>query len=309
MILNQGNINNFLNKYISFVNKISDYYNYDNNIRHLLYLIIPGFVAKYGISNEKSILDCFENVKIYISGTEDNTVTATFNRILRRNGNNYYTEKYVVLNQYKKASFTNMFDNIIHEFNHAVNSLNNEIILDDKYIKLRTGLCYLVYDRKSMRFLYKSNESFLEEVINTEQTEEIINIINSFGNYTIENIEFNNTLHVLKNEIVGNNYISDSYAFQSLVCDILMKNKTFYPTISNLRFKGFVNDIPIMFDGIIGKNGSYQYLNVLLKKIYNLQIKYSKSLFFKKIILNKIKLKAQELLSIIKEYDNKCIYK
>lgn len=309
MILNQGNINNFLNKYISFVNKISDYYNYDNNIRHLLYLIIPAFIAKYGISNEKSILVCFENVKIYISGTEDNTVTATFNRILRRNGNNYYTEKYVVLNQYKKASFTNMFDNIIHEFNHAVNSLNNEIILDDKYIKLRTGLCYLVYDRKSMRFLYKSNESFLEEVINTEQTEEIINIINSFGNYTIENIEFNNTLHVLKNEIVGNNYISDSYAFQSLVCDILMKNKTFYPTISNLRFKGFVNDIPIMFDGIIGKNGSYQYLNVLLKKIYNLQIKYSKSLFFKKIILNKIKLKAQELLSIIKEYDNKCIYK
>lgn len=309
MILNQGNINNFLNKYISFVNKISDYYNYDNNIRHLLYLIIPGFVAKYGISNEKSILVCFEKVRIYISGTEDNTVTATFNRILRRNGNNYYTEKYVVLNQYKKASFTNMFDNIIHEFNHAVNSLNNEISLDDKYIKLRTGLCYLVYDRKNMKFLYKSNESFLEEVINTEQTEEIINIINSFGNYTIENVEFNNTLHVLKNEIVGNNYISDSYAFQSLVCDILMKNKTFYPTISNLRFKGFVDDIPIMFDGIIGKNGSYQYLNVLLKKIYNLQIKYSKSLFFKKIILNKIKLKAQELLSIIKEYDNKCIYK
>lgn len=309
MILTQDNINSFLNKYITFVNKISDYYNYDNNIRHLLYLIVPGFVAKYGISNEKSILVCFEKVRIYISGTEDNTVTATFNRILRRNGNNYYTEKYVVLNQYKKASFTNMFDNIIHEFNHAVNSLNNEISLDDKYIKLRTGLCYLVYDRKNMRFLYKSNESFLEEVINTEQTEEIINIINSFGNYTIENVEFNNTLHVLKNEIVGNNYISDSYAFQSLVCDILMKNKTFYPTISNLRFKGFVNDIPIMFDGIIGKNGSYQYLNVLLKKIYNLQIKYSKSLFFKKIILNKIKLKAQELLSIIKEYDNKCIYK
>lgn len=309
MILTQDNINSFLNKYITFVNKISDYYNYDNNIRHLLYLIVPGFVAKYGISNEKSILVCFEKVRIYISGTEDNTVTATFNRILRRNGNNYYTEKYVVLNQYKKASFTNMFDNIIHEFNHAVNSLNNEISLDDKYIKLRTGLCYLVYDRKNMKFLYKSNESFLEEVINTEQTEEIINIINSFGNYTIENVEFNNTLHVLKNEIVGNNYISDSYAFQSLVCDILMKNKTFYPTISNLRFKGFVNDIPIMFDGIIGKNGSYQYLNVLLKKIYNLQIKYSKSLFFKKIILNKIKLKAQELLSIIKEYDNKCIYK
>lgn len=309
MILTQDNINSFLNKYITFVNKISDYYNYDNNIRHLLYLIVPGFVAKYGISNEKSILVCFEKVRIYISGTEDNTVTATFNRILRRNGNNYYTEKYVVLNQYKKASFTNMFDNIIHEFNHAVNSLNNEISLDDKYIKLRTGLCYLVYDRKNMKFLYKSNESFLEEVINTEQTEEIINIINSFGNYTIENVEFNNTLHVLKNEIVGNNYISDSYAFQSLVCDILMKNKTFYPTISNLRFKGFVDDIPIMFDGIIGKNGSYQYLNVLLKKIYNLQIKYSKSLFFKKIILNKIKLKAQELLSIIKEYDNKCIYK
>ena len=37
---------------------------------------------------------------------------------------------------------------------------------------------YLIYDRKTLRFIEKSKESYLEEVINTEQTEEIINIIN-----------------------------------------------------------------------------------------------------------------------------------
>lgn len=309
MLLTQDNVNHFLNKYISFVDKISDYYDYDNNIRHLLYLIVPGFVAKYGASNEKYILNCFEKIKIYISKKEDNNITATFNRILKKDGDNYCTDKYIVLNQYKKASFTNMFDNIVHEFNHAVNSINNEISFDDMHIKLRTGLCYLIYDKKTMKYLYKSNESLLEEVINTKQTEDIINIINSFGNYNIENIEFNNTLYALNNEIKGENYVSSAYAFQTLICDILMKNKTFYPTISNLRIKGVVTDIPIMFDNIIGKNGSYVYLNNLLKKIYNLQIKYSKSLFFKNIISNKIKKLTQELLKIIKEYDEKCIYK
>lgn len=309
MILTKDNINSFLNKYIVFVNKISDYYNYDNNIKHLLYLIVPGFVAKYGAANEKFILNCFEKTKIYISEAENNIITATFNRILKKDGSSYCTEKYIILNQYKKASFTNLFDNIIHEFNHAVNSINNEVSFDDMHIKIRTGLCYLIYDKKNMKYLYKSDESFLEEVINTKQTEEIINIINSFGNYNIENVEFNNALHVLRNEIKGENYISSAYAFQSFICDILMKNKTFYPTISNLRFKGFIDDIPAMFDNVIGKNGSYVYLNDLLKKIYNLQIKYSKSLFFKNMILNKINIYAKELLKIINEYDNKCIYK
>ena len=39
-------------------------YGYDSNISHLLYLMIPAFIIKYGISNEKLILDVFRNIQI-----------------------------------------------------------------------------------------------------------------------------------------------------------------------------------------------------------------------------------------------------
>lgn len=309
MVLNSGNINQFLDKYISFVDKISTKFNYEDNIRHLLYLIVPAFVAKYDLSSESTILKCFEDTKIYISGTEEKMVTATFNRSLKFNGSSYYTNKYIVLNQYRDATLTSLLDNIVHEFNHAVNSFNNEISYDDKFIKLRTGLSYLVYDRKTLKFLHKSYEVFLEEVINTEQTEEIINIINSFNSYNIDNIEFNNMVFALKNEIKSSSYVSNAYYFQSYICDLLMKNKTFTPTISNLRFKGFTEDIPNLFDDVIGKSGSYKRLNVLLQEIHTLELKYAKARMFKKLILNKLTSKSKEVLSLINEYDNKCIYK
>lgn len=309
MVLNKENINEFLNKYIEFVNEISVEYNYEDNIKHLLYLIVPAFVVKYDLINEKLILRVFRDVRIYVSGTEDGVVTATFNRELVKLSSGYSSNKYIVLNQYKSASLTNLIDNIVHEFNHAVNSINNEISFDDKFIKLRTGLSYLVYDKSTMKYLYKSDDTFLEEVINTEQTEEIINIINSFGNYNINNIEFNNTLFALRSEINDSTYISNAYYFQSMICDLLMKNKTFTPTISNLRFKGFIEDIPFLFDNVIGRSDSYKKLNRWLQEIYELEIKYIKASFFKKRILNKLNIKAKNVISLIKEYDSKCIYK
>ncbi len=308
MVLNETNINNFLNKYINFVDDISFNYRYDENIKHVLYLIVPAFVYKYDIGNESTILNVFRNVKINISGTEDKIVTATFNRSIVKKDNEYLTNKFIIINQYKNASLTDLIDNIVHEFNHAVNSYNNEIFFDDKIVKMRTGLSYFVYDKKDLHYLYKTNV-YLEEVINTEQTEEIINIINSFGKYNIDNIAFSNTLFALKNEIKDNNYVSKAYYFQSILCDILIKNKTFTPTISNLRFKGFVDDIPSLFDNVIGKNGSYNRLNKLLDDVHNLEIKYGKRKVFKKSIMNKIETKAKEIISLIDEYDSKCIYK
>ena len=88
-----------------------------------------------------------------------------------------------------------------------------------------------------------------------------------------------------------------------------MKNKTFTPTICNLRFKGFIESIPELFDDVIGKRGSYMYFCSLLEEIYNLEIKYSKTKFFKNHIFNKLKKRASIIISLIEEYDTKCIYK
>ena len=80
MNINQDNINDFLNKYIDFVNKLSEKYSYPSNIKHVLYLIIPAFVVKYGIKEERIILNCFENVPVYINETGNKSFTAYFNR-------------------------------------------------------------------------------------------------------------------------------------------------------------------------------------------------------------------------------------
>ena len=34
-----------------YIDQISDKYNYDDNIRHLLYIIIPAFIIKYGFKS------------------------------------------------------------------------------------------------------------------------------------------------------------------------------------------------------------------------------------------------------------------
>ena len=84
MNLTQDNINAFLDKYILFVDEISKKFRYDDNIRHILYVIVPAFISQYGVSNEAFILKCFREIKIYASGNSNSLVTATFNRSLQR---------------------------------------------------------------------------------------------------------------------------------------------------------------------------------------------------------------------------------
>lgn len=309
MNLTQDNVNGFLNKYLTIVNEISDKYNYEDNIRHILYVIVPAFVLHYGINNESFIIKCFNEVKIYISGTTNSFVTATFNRSLKKNGNDYYTDKFIVINNYHGSSLSVLIDNVVHEFNHAVNSINNEIIYKDNKVLIRTGLSTTSYNKESLKYIEKSNEIALEEILNTSQTEKIIDIITSFSKFSIDNNELSNLLYNLKFEIPEDGYKSDAYSYQKHICSELVNNKTFAPTINNLRFKGYIEDIPNLFDTVIGKKNSYKKLNQLLQEMHVLIIKYSNSRFFKERLINKIKSKSSEVISLIKEYDVKCIYK
>ena len=305
----RGDINKLLNRYVDFVDEISSNNHYENNIRHLLYLVVPAFVFKYGVDKESTILKCFENVKIIISGTEDKQVLASFNRKLVRDNDGYHTIKYIMLNKYRTSpSISELLDSIIHEFNHAINSINNEISYDDKYIKVRTGLSYLIYDKSTLSFIRKSDEVNLEEIINTTQTEEIVNIINSFNDMDVENVEFKTTLYTLNNEI-NKVYKSNAYEFDTYICEELMNNKTFVPTICNLRFKGLIEDIERLFDDVMGRTGAYKELNTLLLEIHNLEIKYVTRHLFKNKILNKLRNKSRRVMDIVKEYDDKCVYK
>ena len=309
MNIDNIDLNKFIEKYIEFVDMISIKHRYESNLKHLLYLIVPAFVIKYDLKNEKHILKVFEEVPMLISGKEDKVVTGAFSRKLVKDGTGYKTIKVVILNEYRTANLVDLLDNIVHEYNHAVNSINNEITYDDKLVKIRTGLSHIVYDRNTLEFLYKSNEVALEEILNTMQTEEIINIINSFNKKQIDNYEFSSMLYSLKNSIGKDSFKSEAYRYDSYLTDELVKNKTFTPTICNLRLNGMVDDIPYLFDNVLGRDGEYEKLNALLTAIHKKEVEYSKRTLFRNLILNDIKKDSMKVLNLIREYDDKCIFK
>jgi len=313
MNIDQTNINELLNKYVNFINRICEEKKYPNNIKHVLYLIIPAFILKYGLKHENMILGCFEKINIHISEKENDICTAYFTRIMKKNPEGtlpkYYTSKAVVLNQYKNASLIDMLDNIIHEFNHAINSMINEIRYDEKTVAMRTGLSYMIYDINDLSHIKeKTRDITLEEIINTKQTEDIINIIRSFSKYEAQNEEFNNTFYAIEKSIEGD-YVSNAYYLQSFICKELMKNKTFIPTIENLRLNGNVEDISSWFDNVIGKEGSYEKLTILLEQILEEETKLAKAKFFKNYRIGKIRDKMRQTMNIIQEYENNCIFK
>lgn len=309
MNIDNIDLNKFIEKYIDFVDRVADRYHYESNLKHLLYLIVPAFVIKYDIKNEKHILKVFEEVPMLLSGKEDKVITGSFSRSLTRDGSGYKTIKVIILNEYRTANLIDLLDNIVHEYNHAVNSVNNEITYDDKYVKVRTGLSHIVYDRNTLGFVSKSNKVALEEILNTMQTEEIINIINSFNKKQIDNYEFSSMLYSLKNDLGKEPFKSDAYRYDSYLANELVKNKTFTPTINNLRLNGNVDDIPYLFDNVVGRDGEYERLNDLLTLIHKKEVEYSKRTLFRNLLLNDIKKDSMKVLNLIREYDNKCIFK
>lgn len=303
--VNDEILNSLIEKSIVVADELENKYNYPSNITHLLYLIIPAFIIKY--SNEFTILDSFRNIPIMISGNNDKIYQAYyFSKLVYDNGE-YKTNKGIVLNNYENIDLMQLLDNLVHEFNHAINSINQQILQRDNKIYVRTGLTSIIYN-KDLSVSGKLDNSILEEVINTKQTESLINIINSFNKYNINNSIVSATLYSIGN-IISNKYSSDAYYVQSYICKSLMENKTFISTLEKLRFNGDISDIETWFDMITGEEKSYNRLIDLLKRTFDLEIELTKTKWFKKNKINKIKELNNEAIHIINKFNNNCNYK
>ena len=285
-----------INKYIKIVDEISLKYNYTDNIKHLLYIILPAFVIKY--KNESLIIDCLNNIPIIITGNENPKIQAMYIS-QPYNDNGIKTKKQILLNRYKNIPFMHLIDNIVHELNHAVNSYKNEIIMEDNYFYLRTGLIKIKYDKKTLNAINKSRNYILEEIINSKQTETIIEIIKELSNTNIDNVYIQNTLYAIKNSI-KDKYVSDAYYGLKYFCNTLLENKTFLLTLENLRLNGYIDEIESWFNNIYGSNSGYQKLIDTLYKLKEIQ---NKKVLFKK---QKIKNLAIELINISNRFNNNC---
>lgn len=304
--MNNEYINLLIKEEIEFSNNLAYKYRYPDNITHLLYLIIPAFIIKYGTNSKNLIEKCFMEVPIRIDDKNDNIYQAYYYSIPEYKDNNIITKKGITLRNYQNTSLMQLLENLVHEYNHAINSIKNEIVIDDN-IKIRTGISYN-YFTKSLDFIKKTDEITLEEVINTKQTELVINLIRDFNNYNIEDTNISNTLYSI-NHSVGSGYKSNSYLVESIVCRKLMENKTFISTFEKLRFEGQVDDINYWFDNITGDKGSFHKLTSLLSKTLELSKELNNTKWFKKNKINKIRDLTKEALEIVEKFNNNTIYK
>ena len=295
---------NLINRYKDIVISIKNKYNYDNNITHLLYIIIPAFIYYYKY-NEKMIIDIFNNIEIITNDKELEYVKAYYSSIPKYSGNDIVTSKYIVINDYNQINLVNLFDCLVHEFNHAINSYNKEILIRNNILYLRTGITYNSYNIFDFTPLNKDKSYILEEIINTRQTETIINIIKECN---IDDEFLNNIIYALNSE-TSINYESNAYYLENKILNKLLTNKTFISTIDNLRITGDIEDINNWFDNITGINNSYNKLIDILNDIINLELKYDKAKYFKNRILSKIKSKIKDIEYIINIFNNNCNYK
>lgn len=291
--------NQILMREKEFIDTICNQYHYDSNIRHILYIMIPAFVIKYGVNKEKLIKTIFEEIQIISSEKENKIVKAYYSSVPRFLDKEYKTRKYMVIQNYHDISLVDLLDNLVHEFNHALNSMVNEIRVGNKYIYLRTGLTYRIYDKKTLSFLKKHSSYILEEIINTKQTSDIINIIKSF---TPTDSEMSNTIYAINSE-TSNQYQSSAYYLQSYVCKEILENRTFISTLENLRINGEVYDIDRWFDDITGEKESYKKLNELLEEVYQLELKLVEQKLFKSITIGKIRDASSQILRIVNKFN------
>lgn len=294
-----------IERYMPLVLEIKDKYKYDDNICHLLYVIIPAFVYKYKYK-ENIIINVFKNTKIVISKEENKYVKAFYTSIPSYVGNDIVTNKFIIINNYKNISLVNLIDSLIHEFNHAVNSYNNEISIKDNTLYLRTGLTYVSYEIPSLKSLEKLPTYMLEEIINTKQTESIIDIIKNYKDTSNQFIS--NIVYSLNNE-TNNQYRSNAYYLETQILDKLLNNKTFMSTLENLRITGNISDIKDWFDNISGIKDSYDSMIKKLNLIMDLEIKLANAKYFRKRIIAKIRSLSKDIYYIIDTFNDNCNYR
>lgn len=301
-------LNELMSHCKSTVDHLIEEYHYPSNIGHLLYLIVPAFIVKYGIQNERYILKSFEQIPILINDRDDPVFQAYYSSIPKEENGKIITMKGIVLNHYENIELMQLIDNLVHEFNHAINSINNEVLWDEKEIKVRTGLSYIIYDRNTLQPIRKEESSIVEEIINTKQTELIIDIIHSFYQYEFTDPAITNALYSIHSSI-DRHYQSNAYLLQSLVCRSLMENKTFISTLENLRFQGNVEEIPTWFNHMTGIPNSFQKLVHLLNETLKLQMDLDKKKGIRFLKIGKIRSLNQEAMNIVEKFNQNCNYR
>lgn len=293
------------NKYKKIVEDISQKYKYSSNIKYILELIIPGFVLKYGLKNEGLILKCFRDIPIFIREREGE-IKASFVRKLVKNKEEFLTLKRIILNSYEKANYKDLVEALVHEYNHALNSINKEIKEEKEFIYVRSGISFSWFLKDDFKEKKKENYVILEEVINVYQSEDIINKI---LNYHFLDYSLKEKQDFLKREIGSNIYLSSAYNLERMILNLLITNKSFITTLESLRLSGEIYEVDSWFDGMVNKKGEFKRMNETFEELFNLVKMLKRKDLFYTYKVNRIREKVNIIKGIISKFQESTIFK
>ena len=182
-------------------------------LKEIQYLIFAGMISYYGFGQidnitmafkknkffytKEKMLDCLEKLGCVSRSTLDNlsddTIAVFLNEHFYNNSTNtMFTEGKLVISDDMNYAPDELLEYVTHEVNHAVNSVKKDIVPFGKKYKTRKGLIISDYNSGEKRNV------FMEEAVNTLQTEDIMDHILSFTEYKIEDPEIRYELDKLK---------------------------------------------------------------------------------------------------------------
>ena len=273
-------VNSLFNYSKSVVDQLCNSYDRPKELRTMQYLIFAGMISYYGfehidviteayrknqfIYTKDSLHDCLEKLgcvsKRTLDSLSDDTIAVFLNEHFYNSSNNtMFTEGKLVISDDMNYAPDELLEYVTHEVNHAVNSVKKDIVPFGKKYKTRKGLIISDYNSGEKRNV------FMEEAVNTLQTEDIMDHILSFTEYKIEDPEIRYELDKLK-YAVGMKHEHRGYPIISSIIKPLYYDGKLNYVLKERRIDGNVNFINSEFDAKAGTS-SFDALSQCIDRI------------------------------------------
>lgn len=248
----------------------------NNEEYELLKIAYELFCAYY---KDKTLIEnVFKNIPLFIK-KEKGKVKALYARRIYKKGKDIRTKAKIVIRKNDINDLNDLLDEVVHEYNEAINTYNNELDIDNNQVVARRGL-----ELKVMTKRLKTNKIFntlLEEVINAYQSEEILSLL--------KDDDFN----------IENNVNTVKYRKESFLIKDLLNNSSFMKSLNQARLTGNIKEFEqTIYDKFKVKNFLFK-LNNLLEESNSLEKSFKKKEIFKFIIKRKLEVNRDRINNLI----------
>ena len=277
-MLKQNTINPFIDQVVLTIDSMFENTNIPQSFKDYLYLICTGMILKYGRDYTKDIYSSINNTKyIYgLVGLQDKLSKEEYEYLLPRlktNANAYTissvrTENKQIKIQYKiiitkdRNNKLQLLEYLTHELNHILSSLRNTFTKTNNGIYFRYGLFKTNLSTPNK----KESGRIFNEIINTLETEDIINQLIELRKYKIYNHKFLDALKML--DTIKEQYTATGYEPFVNLYRPLYNKKPFRDLIDKSMLEGNIESIEKEINTKL-ENSSYPEMISELDKLYD----------------------------------------